>query len=79
MDYLDGSYNRGYTKALVDVMNFFTSYSDSLKQCRLYNESGIQKTLQMLVNNRESLRETGRVNVVYDTKNKVFLKKEDKN
>lgn len=78
MDRLDGSYIRGYTKALLDVQHFFENHSDSLKYCKLHNKKGIDIVLQMLLDNREELRETGDVEITYNTTEKKFQKQKEK-
>ena len=78
MDRLDGSYISGYTKALLDVQRFYENHSDSLKYCKLYNKKGIKQTLQMLIDNREELRETGDVEITYNTTDKKFQKLKEK-
>lgn len=67
------SFNSGYTKALIDVENYFSNHSPQLKSCKLYNEKGIQKLLHELINHREELRETGDCILKYNTETKSFV------
>lgn len=58
---LNGDYNRGYTKALLDVKNFFEEHSEAMKYNKLYSHKGISAVLSALIQNHEELRETGTV------------------
>lgn len=71
------TFNGGYTKALVDVQAYIKNHSQALRYCRLYNRTGIEKLIDALVENREELRETGDVNLVWNKKEKVFIRVED--
>lgn len=67
------SFNSGYTKALIDVENYFSNHSSQLKSCKLYNEKGIQKLLHELINRRSELRETGDCILKYNIETKSFI------
>lgn len=56
---LNGDFNRGYTKALIDTRNFFEGHSESMAGSRLYSRKGIQAVLNCLAENKAELRETG--------------------
>lgn len=64
------TYNHGYSKAMLDIQEWFKEHSMALKQNHLYNEKGVNKILAALVKYRHTLRETGTVN--------LGIKKEDK-
>ena len=75
---LNGDYNRGYTKALIDVQNFLESHSEAMKYNKLYSYKGISAILVALIQNHEELRETGTVDnliVEKDNKNIIIRKK----
>ena len=75
---LSGGYNRGYTKALIDVQNFLESHSEAMKYNKLYSHKGISAVLSALIQNREELREAGTVGnliVEKDNKNIIIRKK----
>lgn len=75
---LSGDYNRGYTKALIDVQNFFESHSEAMKYNKLYSHKGISAILSALIQNREELGETGEIDdliVKKDKKNIIIRKK----
>ena len=78
MDKLSGDYNRGYTKALTHVLNFFDEYSDALKFNKMYNQKDIHIVLNFLLDNRNELRETGTIDnvVVRKTGKQTYLEKE---
>jgi len=61
LDKLNGDFNRGYTTALINVLNFFDEHSDAMKTNRLYNPKGIRAILDFLIRNKEELRETGSI------------------
>lgn len=61
MEKLDGSFIRGYTKALLDVQNFFESHSEALSTYKLFNKNGVTAILKFLVENRDELREYGNI------------------
>jgi hypothetical protein len=61
MDKLDGSFIRGYTKALLDVQNFFESHSEALSTYKLFNKNGVTAILKFLIENRDELREYGNI------------------
>lgn len=72
------TYNGGYFKALLDVKSFFENHSQSLKFSRLFNQKGVMKVLDVLIENREELRETGDVaNLRYNTQRKEFVYDQD--
>lgn len=66
------TFNGGYTKALLDVQNFFSNHSDSLKFCKLYNQKGVMKVLSALIEHREELRTTGDAVLKYNMDRKEF-------
>ena len=70
MDKLNGNFNRGYTTALVNVLNFFDEHSDALKANRMYNQKGVHAVLDFLLKNREELREMGTIENVIVSRNK---------
>jgi hypothetical protein len=61
MDKLDGSFIRGYTKALLDIQNFFESHSEALSTYKLFNKNGVTAILKFLIENRDELREYGNI------------------
>lgn len=61
MDKLDGLFIRGYTKALLDVQNFFESHSEALSTYKLFNKNGVTAILKFLIENRDELREYGNI------------------
>ena len=67
-------YNHGYTKALLDVQEWFSSHSGDMKTYRLFNENGVINVLDVLVENREELRETGTIKIILEKKNKKTQK-----
>jgi hypothetical protein len=67
---LNGDYNRGYAKALIDVQNFLESHSEAMKYNKLYSHKGISAVLSALIQNREELRETGTVDDLIAKKDK---------
>lgn len=77
MEKLDGSFIRGYTKAVLDIQHFFESHSDSLKHNKLYNCAGIEELLKFIVSNRQELCETGDIAdiVCRKEKKKVIIEK----
>lgn len=75
MDKLNGDFNRGYTTALVNALNFFDEHSDALKANRLYNQKGVHAVLGFLLGNREELRESGTIENVIVSKNKNVIRK----
>lgn len=77
IDKLDGRYNAGYIKALIDVKNFFEDHSEVMKRCRLNNQKGISALLKLILENHEELRETGDIEnvIVYRQQNKIVIKK----
>jgi hypothetical protein len=80
MDRLNGDFNRGYTKALIDIKNFFDSHSDALKLYRMYNCKGITALLSFIQDNREELRETGTIEniIVSKDKNKITIRRKNR-
>ena len=77
MDKLDGQYNAGYIKALIDVKNFFEDHSEAMKRCHLNNQKGISALLKLILENYEELRETGDIEnvIVSKQQNKIVIKK----
>lgn len=77
MDKLNGDFNRGYTTALVNVLNFFDEHSDALKANRMYNQKSVHAVLDFLLNNREELRENGAIEnvIVSRDKNVILIRK----
>ena len=72
------TYRGGYLKALLDVKSFFENHSECLKFNRLFNQKGVMKVLNALIENREELLETGDVaNLRYNTKRKEFVHDQD--
>ena len=67
------SYEGGYTKALIDVVNWFENHSIAMRHNKLYNRQCVEKLLNALLENRAELRETGDVNLVWNKEKKVFL------
>ena len=61
MSHLNGMYNKGYTKALLDVKNFFEYHSDSIKYNKLYKYNGIMAILSALLEYRDELRDMGSI------------------
>lgn len=77
MEKLDGSFIRGYTKALLDVQSFFENHSEALSQYKLFNKNSVSVILKFLVDNREELRETGDIDdiLVRKESKKVIITK----
>lgn len=71
------SYIGGYSKALLDVKNWFEDHSEILKFNRLYNEKGIRNILWALLENRAELRETGDVKLYVNRKTKEIRRKQE--
>ena len=71
------SYIGGYSKALLDVKNWFEDHSEILKFNRLYNEKGIRNILWALLENRAELRETGDVELYVNRKTKEIRRKRE--
>lgn len=76
MEKLNGEYIKGYTKGLLDVMNFFDEHSDALKVNKCYNQKDVHKILRFLLDNRNELRETGTIDniIITNDKNKSIYK-----
>lgn len=74
---MDGRYNAGYCKALIDVKNFFEDHSEAMKSCCLNNQKGISALLKFILENHEELRETGDIEnvIVYRQQKKITIKK----
>ena len=71
------SYNHGYSKAVLDVYEWFINHSYSLKYQRLYNQKGIEMILRQLVENRQELRMYGDVKLLYNPKEKTMRSEKD--
>ena len=71
------TYEHGYTKALLDVVNWFKNHSESLKYYKLYKRECIEKLLGALLENRAVLRETGDVKLTWNEEKKVFSRAKD--
>lgn len=72
---MNDTFESGYTKALLDVKYFLNEHSYSLTHCHLFNKKGIMKVIQMLIDNRQELRETGHIeNLIYISDTKEFKK-----
>lgn len=52
-------YNQGYTKALLDVRDFFEYHSDALKYERCYNSKMIPIVLNGLIDARHEMIKVG--------------------
>lgn len=52
-------YEQGYSKALIDVRNFFEKHSASMKYNKLYNQKSIEALLLALQQNRNDFMELG--------------------
>lgn len=59
MDRLDGSHNRGYTNALLDVLHWIEAHEQQLKTERMFSSKGITLLLKTFIENREQFREMG--------------------
>lgn len=57
------SYQGGYTKALLDVKEFFEVHSEALKRNRCYNAKMIPVILDGLINARHKMMEVGGANL----------------
>lgn len=53
------SYQGGYTKALLDVRDFFEYHNNTLKHNRMYNSKMIFIVLNGLINARHKMMEIG--------------------
>lgn len=58
------TFNGGYTKALIDVKNYFEGHTDILSWNHMWNRKGVLQVLNALIEHREELRETGDANLV---------------
>lgn len=76
MDKLNSEFIKGYTKGLLDVMNFFDEHSNALKVNKCYNQKDVHKILRFLLDNRNELRETGNIDniIIGRDKNKNIMK-----
>lgn len=72
------TYENGYTKALLDVVNWFKNHSETLKFYKLYKREYIEKLLDALLENRVELRETGDVTFIWNKEKRVFLNVKDR-
>lgn len=56
---LSGDYNRGYTKAIMDIQEVFSYINDDLKYHRKrMNDKVAKELLECCLQNRENLRES---------------------
>lgn len=60
------TFNGVYTKALVDVLNWFEGHSEDLKYHKLFNCKGVIAVLKALVEHREELRVTGNAELKFN-------------
>lgn len=73
---LSGDFNRGYTKAIQDIVKVFDCVNDEMNYKKLrWNYSMIMKVLDCFLKNREKFRDdmgtsTGFIRVVKDEKGK---------
>lgn len=70
-------YNHGYSKAILDVYQYFMNHSLSLKWEHLYNKEGIEMILKQLVENRQELRMYGDVKLLYNPKTKTMTSEKE--
>lgn len=67
------TFNGGYTKALVDVLNWFEGHSEDLKFHKMFNCKGVIAILKALIDHREELRVTGDAELRFNRESrKVF-------
>ncbi len=67
------TFNGGYTKALVDVLNWFEGHSEDLKFHKMFNCNGVIAILKALIDHREELRVTGDAELRFNRESrKVF-------
>lgn len=71
------SYNHGYSKAVLDVYEYFVSHSGAMKYYRMYNQKGIEMILKQLVENRQELRMYGDVKLLYNPKTKTMTSEKE--
>lgn len=70
MEKLDDNFIKGYTKALLDIQNFYERHSDSLQLYRLYTRKATTEIIRFLIENREELREIGDITNIIVNKDK---------
>ena len=56
---ISSGYVQGYTKALLDVLNWFKSHSDALKRYKAYKQKDIEGILQAMLNDRQTFMKYG--------------------
>ena len=61
-------YENGYTKALLDVRNWFERNSDFLRLAKMYNKKGINVLLKGMLDNRTTFMDMGEMTVFRITK-----------
>lgn len=64
------TFNGGYTKALVDVLNWFEGHSEDLKYHKMFNCKSVIAILKALVEHREELRTTGDAKLKFNRETK---------
>ena len=67
-------YENGYTKALIDVLNWFERHSDCLRYTKMYNKIGVEAMLRGMLNNREMFMDFGEMTefkVIRDEKKRI--------
>lgn len=76
-------YENGYTKALLDIRNWFERNSDFLRLAKMYNKKGINALLKGMLDNRTAFMDMGEMTVFRITKDdkgnyvKVIAEKDD--
>ena len=72
---IDNFYS-GYTKALLDVKEYFEFHSESLKHNKAYNSKVIPVLIDSLIENRDEMMRIGGRNLeLIITKDKKFINK----
>lgn len=76
-DYLSSiEYDRGYTKALYDMKEWFRMHSQTLKYNKLYNAKGINALISAMIENSDTFKKFADLTefkVKRDIKNNPFI------
>lgn len=68
------NFRSGYTKALLDIKDYFEYHSESLKHNKAYNSKVIPTLINSLIENRDEMMRIGGKNLeLILTKDKKFI------
>lgn len=68
------NFRSGYTKALLDIKDYFEYHSESLKHNKVYNSKVIPTLINSLIENRDEMMRIGGKNLeLILTKDKKFI------